>query len=847
MKITASIIALLAMLLISPASWGQSINKKGNLGIDLSKFDLPEVPAGLSESTAPPIAADPQLLGDLPNDGGIVEESVSEGPKVGLPKLPGAGLVDAGPMTLVAEYSIDGKGKGKLLVTATLDGNWHTYSTTQPPGGPKPSKITLATPGVKLAGKFSSDKEPDIHQVPEYTVPVEEHHQRVVWTAPLEFTDEFKPGETELKVKFDGLVCDNACREVRQELAAKFISTVAQTKQAEFRNKGTHASFTARIEPAEAKPGSEATLVLNVKCDPGYHIYLFVPGDKDPKFKTLIVPTQKGDLKWGQPIASSEPHVDNTLDTEVFWHSDEFQWNIPLQIPRETAEGPQTLEVAVMYYTCDKNGCDMPAGFTAKGVLNIVKSPGATAQSPMELVATKSASFAAKLPNVATWIDFKQEPKESLDAPKAKSQATGGLATGQLSITTILFALAGGFILNFMPCVLPVIGLKVLGFVEQAGSSRGEVIRLNLAYVLGICAVMWALAGVTIGMQQVFGQTFGWGQQFTIFEFKLAMAALVFAMALSFLGVWEIPIPGFATSYKSDKLMQREGMLGAFSKGLFTTILATPCSGPFLGVVFAVTATLDSLGVFVVYTMVGLGMGLPFIALCLKPDAIKFLPKPGTWMETLKEGLSFPLLLTVVYFVASIGAEYRIATFSTLIAVWFACWMIGKVPIYADRHVKVKVWSAALATAVVWGMVSFSLLGPHKTDMPWEPYSSSRLAELRQQGKTVMVDFTANWCLNCQANSKLSIDVPQVVKKVEANGVATLLADKTEDSPEIDAKLIELQGTTTIPFLVIYPADPKAEPIVLTGTFTQSKLIAALENAGPSKSESTTKLTSLKK
>ncbi len=310
------------------------------------------------------------------------------------------------------------------------------------------------------------------------------------------------------------------------------------------------------------------------------------------------------------------------------------------------------------------------------------------------------------------------------------------------------------------------------------------------------------------------------------------MAALVFAMALSFLGVWEIPIPGFATSYKSNQMMEREGVLGAFSKGLFTTILATPCSGPFLGFVFAVTATLDSVGVFVVYTMVGLGMGLPFIALCLKPDAIKFLPKPGTWMETLKEGLSFPLLLTVVYFVGSIGSEYRIATFSTLIAVWFACWMIGKVPIYADRHVKVKVWSAAIATAWVWGMVSFSLLGPTKSDMPWEPYSATRLAELRKQGKTVMIDFTANWCLNCQANTKLSIDVPQVVKKVESNGVATLLADKTEDSPEIDAKLIELQGTTTIPFLVIYPADPKADPIVLTGTFTQSKLLAALESAG---------------
>ncbi len=159
----------------------------------------------------------------------------------------------------------------------------------------------------------------------------------------------------------------------------------------------------------------------------------------------------------------------------------------------------------------------MPAGFTAKGVLQVVKSPGSAALVPMEIAATKSPNFAAKQPNVATWIDFKSEPKAAKDAeqdPKAKSQATGGLKTGELSLMTILFALAGGFILNFMPCVLPVIGLKVLGFVEQAGSSRGEVIRLNLAYVLGICTVMWALAGITVGMQQALGQTFGWGQQF---------------------------------------------------------------------------------------------------------------------------------------------------------------------------------------------------------------------------------------------------------------------------------------------------------------------------------------------
>ncbi len=143
-------------------------------------------------------------------------------------------------------------------------------------------------------------------------------------------------------------------------------------------------------------------------------------------------------------------------------------------------------------------------------------------------------------------------------------------------------------------------------------------------------------------------------------------------------------------------------------------------------------------------------------------------------------------------------------------------------------------------------MVSFSLLGPSKSDMPWEPYNASRFSELRKQGKTVMIDFTANWCLNCQTNTKLAIEVPQVVQLVKENGVAAMLADKTDDSPHIDEKLIELSGTTTIPFLVIYPADPKADPIILNDLFTKDQLLKALKSAGPSQVTSESKLTSFK-
>ncbi len=254
--------------------------------------------------------------------------------------------------------------------------------------------------------------------------------------------------------------------------------------------------------------------------------------------------------------------------------------------------------------------------------------------------------------------------------------------------------------------------------------------------------------------------------------------------------------------------------------------------GTILGLCLRSDDDTRSRGCVRVYTMVGLGMGLPFLVLCIQPSAIKFLPKPGPWMETLKEGLAFPLLLTVVYFVASIEADYRIATFSTLIAVWFACWLIGKVPAWSDRHVKVKAWSFAIATMALWGMLSFYFLGPSKTDMPWQPFSSERLASLRSSGKTVMIDFTANWCYNCKMNTLFSIEVPHVVDLVKKNDVATLLADKTNPSAEIDKQIRELGGNA-IPLLAIYPADPEAKPIVLNGTFTKETLLKALKDAGP--------------
>lgn len=751
----------------------------------------------------------------------------------GLPEVPQGKAKSTKPIVYAAEYTLtEGGAAGELRVTATLEGEWHTYSVSQPAGGPKATKITVEEKLVKLTGPIKSDRQPTVSQVDVYPgLPIEEHSGRVTWKVPFEVVGTLDPESTPFTVTIDSQIClpppTGECRPVNENLRAKYVSAADIPKVVPLRAKDSHADVSVHIEPAEVKPGGEATLVISMKPEKPYHVYPFVEGSSEPNFRTLIVPTKKAELQWGAPMTAADTHALDLGSEKIIYHTGEVEWRIPIRVPDTATEGPHELEVLLGYTTCTDASCDPPTGAKAIGTLTVVSPPSAAPLSPFETTEIKFVDV-AKVPGLATWVDFKSDTPPKVAANNVVDTPVAGRHAGQLTFTVLGFALLGGFILNFMPCVLPVIGLKVLGFVEQAGSERSEVVKLNLAYVLGIVVVMWVLAGITVATQSA------WGQQFTILEFKLAMAGLVFAMALSFLGVWDIPIPGFATTYKANQLMQREGLSGAFCKGVLTTILATPCSGPFLGFVFAVTSTLVPWGVFVVYTMVGLGMGLPFLWLCLQPGAVKLLPKPGPWMETLKEVLAFPLLLTVVYFVASIGDEYRIATLSMLIAVWFGCWLIGKLPVYAYRHQKVKRWSFALAVIALWGMGSFYLLGPTNSEMPWKQFSSERLAALRSSGKTVMVDFTANWCPNCQWNTKVAIEVPRVVELVKRNEVEPLLADWTDHSNEIYEQIKGL-GVEAIPLLAVYPPDPQAEPIILTGTISQDQLLEALKQAGPSR------------
>ena len=390
-------------------------------------------------------------------------------------------------------------------------------------------------------------------------------------------------------------------------------------------------------------------------------------------------------------------------------------------------------------------------------------------------------------------------------------------------------AICGGLILNLMPCVLPVVGLKVMAFAEQAGENRGRVLMLNLWYTLGILVVFWALA-ILASLPSL---SFKWGEQFTYFEFRYGVTLLVFAMALSFLGVWEIPIPGFVGGNTTQKLQRKEGASGAFFKGIFTTILATPCSGPLLGTVFAYTIDQPAYITFGVFTAVGFGMALPYLLIAIYPGLLAYFPKPGAWMDTFKQLLAFLLLGTVVYLFNGFSDQHRVWVFASLIGIWFGCWLVGQVPAWDSLNRRLIAWAGGIVSATLICVLGFRLLVPGPPVLNWEPYDEARLQELHGKGRTVLIDFTAKWCPNCKFNYNVAINTPATSKLVDELDAIPMLADWTDQNEEIKTKLLEL-NSNSIPVLAIYPGRNPQAPIVLRDILTQGDVLKALRKAGSS-------------
>lgn len=324
--------------------------------------------------------------------------------------------------------------------------------------------------------------------------------------------------------------------------------------------------------------------------------------------------------------------------------------------------------------------------------------------------------------------------KDEVPASGLVSPSVAVVSLPQLS-TYLVMAFFAGLILNAMPCVLPVIGLKVLSFVKQSGESRAKVLMLNLAFAGGLMVVFFAIATLAA----FFGM--GWGDWMTkSISGSIVITSVVFAFGLSMLGVWEIPIPGLSSSGKED------GLSGAFLLGILTTVLATPCTGPLLVPATAIVAGQPVWVAYSVFMVLGLGMAVPYLIIGVFPSLISWLPKPGKWMDTFKQITGFILMGTVVFLLAGFGHEphskYLVATLATLLFIGFGCWWIGSSSYATSARSRRLGWFWGLSIIASGAATSYFLLGPPYFELEWKSFSETEIERYHEEGRFVFVDFT---------------------------------------------------------------------------------------------------------
>jgi len=416
----------------------------------------------------------------------------------------------------------------------------------------------------------------------------------------------------------------------------------------------------------------------------------------------------------------------------------------------------------------------------------------------------------------------------------------------------LLFALIGGLLLNIMPCVLPVIALKIFGMVRMAGDQPGRIRRMGWMFSLGILVSFLALASVVIVLKFA-GQQVGWGFQFQEPLFVIIMGGVVFAFGLSLFGVFEINLPGAAVAGVSNVLNKQSGeggYAGSFLEGVFATILATPCTAPFLGTALGFAFAQPWWLILLIFGVVAAGMAIPYLLLTAKPAWMKFLPKPGAWMETAKQFMGFLMMGTLLWllyiFGKQLGMEAVIAAAAFLLAVGIAAWLVGRfATLSAKRRTYWLAWAGAiLVTAAGFRIFLMPVLSAREVlteasavnassaqeGIAWRPFTTTAVEELLQQRRTVFIDFTAEWCLTCKVNEKTVLSDADVIGRFASAGIAAVKADWTNRNPEI-TRLLAQFGRSGVPLYVIFPASTPDRPIVLPEVITKGIVLEAIDRA----------------
>jgi thiol:disulfide interchange protein DsbD len=386
----------------------------------------------------------------------------------------------------------------------------------------------------------------------------------------------------------------------------------------------------------------------------------------------------------------------------------------------------------------------------------------------------------------------------------------------------------GGLILNLMPCVFPVIGLKIMGFVQQAGSDRKKIVMHGVVFTLGVLASFAVLSGILFAARGAAGgDSIGWGYQLQNPWVVVSLMLLMFLLGLNMFGLFEI---GASATSVGGSLQTKQGLSGSFFSGILATVVATPCSAPFLGAAIGAAIALPAVPFFTAFAAMAIGLSTPYLVLSIFPKLIDLLPRPGAWMESFKQGMSFLLFATAGYllwvYAGQIDLDNLLNPIFGLSAIAAAAWIYGRwnLPHLAKRS---RVIGVTLASTIA--IVGLFLVKPPKpSSLEWLVWSPEKVEEIIKEGKPVYIDFTAKWCVTCQANKKFAY-TEEVIALANKKQVVFLKADKTKPNPTIEKKLREL-NRTAIPVNVLMI--PGEEPIITPEILTP-QILTDLFNKAP--------------
>ena len=389
--------------------------------------------------------------------------------------------------------------------------------------------------------------------------------------------------------------------------------------------------------------------------------------------------------------------------------------------------------------------------------------------------------------------------------------------------SAIGLAFLGGLLLNLMPCVFPVLFLKGLSLAHSANEERGRQRAHGLVYTAGIVVSFWVIVAALL-ILRAGGRELGWGFQLQSPGFVAVLASLVFFLGLSLAGQFEI---GLSLTSAGGELAQKPGLTGSFFTGVLATVVATPCMAPLMGAAVGFALAQPAWVTFLVFTSLGLGLALPYLLLTMQPQWTSKLPRPGAWMETLKQLVSVPLFGTAIWLVWVYGQLYSpegvdrtVWLLSGFLVLAIAGWVLGKWP---------AKWGSGIAAVVLIAIaIALPLRKPAVDTLVWQPFTEANFAAARATGQPVFIDFTAAWCLSCQVNERAVLKSKDVEKALEKNHVQLLKADWTKYDDVITRELAAV-GRSGVPTYVIYPPGKVSNPDVLPELLTKGAVLAAIQ------------------